>query len=64
MMIAAAKLASRVGQFDNRRPEAWTRHPHTAAILPRLGYPFDLSQCLEAGPVVNYIFIGDQTNDH
>jgi len=57
-MIAAAKLASRAGQLDNRRAGS-TRRPLSAAIMSQRGCLFDLAQCREADPVVNYHFCGE-----
>jgi hypothetical protein len=64
MMIAAAKLASRAGQLDNRRAWVRIRRPISAAIMSQHGCLFDLAQCREAGPVVNCYFAENQTNDH
>ena len=64
MMIAAAKLASRAGQLDNRRTGARTRRPLSTGIISQHGCLFDLTQCREADPVVNYYFAENQTNDH
>jgi len=64
MMIAAAKLASRAGQLDNRRAGVRIRRPLSAAIMSQHGCLFDLAQCREAGPVVNCYFAENQTNDH
>jgi hypothetical protein len=64
MMIAAAKLASRAGQLDNRRAGVRIRRPLSVAIMSQHGCLFDLTQCREADPVVNYHFAENQTNDH